>query len=115
MRKKALKIEAYAGMAERLVIDLEIEEALQEKINHTLEHNNQSYGEYCAQIYKKEKNKVKLTVTHDMSLQKGSHGRRYDSYSRHAFIIGASIKWIIGMVLYSKPFRKCDAVEKRRE
>ena len=39
-------------MAERLVRDLAIEEALQEEIKDTLEHNNQSYGEWCAQIDK---------------------------------------------------------------
>ena len=36
-------------MAERLVRYLAIEEALQEEIKDTLEHNNQSYGEWCAQ------------------------------------------------------------------
>ena len=38
-------------MAERLVRDLAIEEALQEEIKDTLEVNNQSYGEWCAQTY----------------------------------------------------------------
>ena len=37
--KKIKKIEAHAGMAEQLVRDLAIEEALQEEIKHTLEHN----------------------------------------------------------------------------
>ena len=50
------KIEAHAGMAERLVRDLEIEEALQEEIKDTLEDNNQSYGEWCAQTDKGEYN-----------------------------------------------------------
>ena len=49
------KIEAHAGMAERLVRYLEIEEAIQEKIKHTIEHNNQSYGEWCAQTDKDKK------------------------------------------------------------
>ena len=35
-------------MAERLVRDLAIEEALQEEIKDTLEQKNQSYGEWCA-------------------------------------------------------------------
>ena len=65
------KIEANAGMAERLVIDLAIEEALQEEIKDTLECNNQYYGEWCAQTNKgKNNNKVKLTVTYDMGWQK---------------------------------------------
>ena len=42
------KIEAYAGMAERLVRDLAIEEALQDEIKDTVEHNNQSYIDCCA-------------------------------------------------------------------
>ena len=50
-----------------------------------------------------------------MGWQKRSYGRRYDSSSGHASIIGARSKGIIGMVLYSKALRKCDAVEKRRE
>ena len=48
------KIEANAGMAERLVIDLAIEEALQEEIKDTLECNNQYYGEWCAQTNKEK-------------------------------------------------------------
>ena len=42
-------------------------------------------------------------------------GIRYESSSGYAFIIGGIIKGIIGMVLYSKAFQKCDADEKRRE
>ena len=44
-KKTFTKIEVYAGMAKRLVRDLAVEEALQEEIKDTLEHNNQSYGE----------------------------------------------------------------------
>ena len=40
-KKNLTEIEANAGMAERLVIDLALEEALQDEIKHTLEHNNQ--------------------------------------------------------------------------
>ena len=43
-KKTFTKIEAHAGMAERLVRDLTIEEALRDEIKDTLEHNNQSYG-----------------------------------------------------------------------
>ena len=51
--------------------DLAIEEALQEEIKDTLERNNQSYGEWCAQTEKKNNNnKVKLTVTYNMGWQK---------------------------------------------
>ena len=48
-KKNFTKIEAYAGMSEPLVRDLVIEEALQEEIKDTLEHNNQSFDEWCAQ------------------------------------------------------------------
>ena len=54
--KTFTKIEACAGMAERLVRDLAIEEALQEEIKDTLEHNNQSYAEWCAQTNKEKNN-----------------------------------------------------------
>ena len=69
-KKTITRIEANAGMAERLVRDLAIEEALQEEIKYTLERKNQSYGEWCAQTDKgKNNNKVKLNVTRA--------GRRY--------------------------------------
>ena len=56
IRKKTFtKIEAHAGMAKGLVRDLTNEEALQEEIKDTLEHNNQSYGEWGAQIDKGKK------------------------------------------------------------
>ena len=64
---------------------------------------------------RKKENKVKLTVTYGMGCQKRSSGRRYDSSSRHALIIGGGSMGIIGMVLYSKSFRKCDAAEKGGE
>ena len=44
-KKTFTKIEAHSGMAERLVRDLAIEEALQGEIKDTLERKNQSYGE----------------------------------------------------------------------
>ena len=65
--KTFTKIEAHTSMDKRLVRDLAIEEALQDKIKHTLEHNNQSYGDGCALSDKdKNNNKVKLTVTYGM-------------------------------------------------
>ena len=54
--KKITKIEVHAGMAKRLVRDLAIEEAFREEIKDTLEHNNQSYGEWCAQTDKGKNN-----------------------------------------------------------
>ena len=54
-KKTFTKIEAYAGMSEPLVRDWVIEEALQEEIKDTLEHNNQSYGEWSAQTDKTKK------------------------------------------------------------
>ena len=110
------KIEVYAGMYECLVRDLAIEEDIQDEIKDTLEHNNQSYVDWCDLLDKgKNNNRVKLTVTYDMGWKKISYGRRYDSSSGHAFIIGGRSKGIIGMFLYSKACRKCDATEKRRE
>ena len=101
-------------MAEQLVRDLAIEQALQEEIKDTLEHNNESYGD-CCDISDKDKKKVKRSVQYDMGWQKRSYGRRYDSSSGHAFIIGGIKKGIIGMVLYSRACRKCDSAEKKGE
>ena len=55
-KKTFTKIGAYAGMSEPLVRDLAIEEALQEEIKDTLEHNNQLYGEWCDQTDKGKNN-----------------------------------------------------------
>ena len=49
--KTFTKIEIHAGMEERLVKDLAIEEALQNKIKEALEHINQSYVNWCALSY----------------------------------------------------------------
>ena len=115
-KKIFTKIEAYAGMAERMVRDLAIEEALQDEIKYTLERNNQSYFNLCALSDKgKNNNEVKLNVTYHMVWQKISYGRRYDSSRGHSFIIGGRIKEVIGMVLYSKACRKCDASKNRGE
>ena len=66
-KKNLTKIEAHAGMAERLVRDLAIEQALWEEIKHTLEHRNHSYGDWCDLSDKdKNNNKVKLTLTYNM-------------------------------------------------
>ena len=48
-KKTFTKIKVTAGMTELMVRDLAIEEAPQEDIKDTLEHNNQSYDEWCAQ------------------------------------------------------------------
>ena len=64
---------------------------------------------------KEIKNKVKLIITYDMSSQKRSSERRYDSSGRNAFIIGGISKGIIGMVIFSKDGRKCDASDKKGE
>ena len=90
-------------MVERLVRKISIEEDLQTKIKEALEHNHQLYFNWC-DLSDKAKNKIKfkLTSAYDMGWQKILYGRRYDSSSRHAFIVGVRIKEIIGMVIYSK-------------
>ena len=60
-------------------------------------------------------NKLKLTVTYDMVWKKISSGGRYESSTGNSFIFGGIYKVMIGMVLYSKYFLKCDTVDKRGE
>ena len=50
-----------------------------------------------------------------MGWQKRLYGKIYDSSSGHDFIIDGISKGVIGMVLYSKAFRKCDAAGKKGE
>ena len=103
-------------MVKRMVRDLAVEEALRDEIKDTLEHNNQSYVNWWDLSDKeKNKNKVEINVTYNKDWQKRSSGRRYNSSSGHAFIIGARSKGVMVPVLYSKAFRKCDAAEKIRE
>ena len=59
--------------------------------------------------------KIKLTVTYDMGWQNRSSRRIYDSSSRYVFIIGGTSKGHIGMFLFSKFWRKCDAVDKKEK
>ena len=67
------KIEAHAGMAERLVRYSAIKRCIKIRIKDTLAHNNQLYVKWCAlSDEERNKNKVKLTVTYDMGCQKRS-------------------------------------------
>ena len=49
-KKTFTKIKVTAGMTKPMVRDLAIEEAPHKDIKDTLEHNNQTYDELCAQI-----------------------------------------------------------------
>ena len=65
------RIEAHTGMAERLVRDLLIEEALQIKIKDTIQQNNQSYLKWCnIPDEERNKNKAELIIKYDMGCQK---------------------------------------------
>ena len=76
-------------MAAQPVRDLAVEEDIQTEIKETLEHNNQSYVDWCnLEDKEKKKNKVKPTITYNMGWQKRSYSRRYDSSSGHVFILG---------------------------
>ena len=66
------KIESHTGMAEKLVQDLAIEEALQTKIKETLEHNNQSYVGRCVLV-----DKEKIIIRLNLPLHMIWAGRRY--------------------------------------
>ena len=80
-------------MSERLMEDLAIEEDLQIKIKATLEIKNQSYVQCCTLSDEEiNKSKLKLTIACDKGWNKILSGRRYDSSSRHAFIIGGISK-----------------------
>ena len=59
-RKTFTKIKVTAGTTEPMVRDLVIEEAPHEDIKNTLEHNNQSHDEWCAQT-EKGKNKTSFS------------------------------------------------------
>ena len=113
-KKNSTQIEKHAVMAEQLVRDLAIEGAICIEIKPTLSNSNQSYVQWCAKSDKdRNKNKVKITVTYDMGCHKRSSGSRYESSSRHSFIMGGIYKGIIFMLLCSKACRKFDAVDKR--
>ena len=55
-KKSSQKLKNMQVWPKPMVRDLAVGEALQEEIKETLEHNNQSYVEWCAQIdkYKKQ-------------------------------------------------------------
>ena len=55
-KKNFTKIKVTAGMTKPMVRDLAIDEAPHEKIKDPLEHNNQSYDEWCAQIEQRKNN-----------------------------------------------------------
>ena len=59
--KSFTKIEVHAGMAEQLVKDFVIEEALRTEIKETLEHKNLSHFDLCA-LSDKEKRRTRLNL-----------------------------------------------------
>ena len=93
-KKNFTKIEAHAGMAERLVRYLAVEEALQEEIKHTLEHNNQSYGELCAQKYKRKQDKC--LSNHHFPLRLPQKTKHHSGETQYAALIWYSInfQWV---------------------
>ena len=56
---------------------------------------------------------IGLTVSYDMGWNKRSSGRRYDSLSGHAFVIGVYTRLIIACVVFSKKCATC-SVRKRK-
>ena len=56
---------------------------------------------------------VGLDLAYDMGWQKRSSGRRYDSKSGHAFLIGLTTNKIIGVVIYCKDCRICTEARKK--
>ena len=65
-------------MSEWLLKYLSIEDAFQIKIKSTLAHKNQSYVQWRAiSDNKRNKNKVRITITYYMGWHKRSYGWRY--------------------------------------
>ena len=56
---------------------------------------------------------VGLDVAYDMGWQKRSSGKRYDSKSGHAFLIGLTTNKIIGVVVFCKECRICNEARKK--
>lgn len=54
-----------------------------------------------------------ISVSMDMGWQKRSSGRRYDSNSGHAFLIGKSTRKAVAMCLKSKYCKKCSAAARK--
>ena len=57
-QKTFTKLEAHAGMYERMVRYLSIEEDLQMEIKTTISHKNQSFGQWCFLSYE-VRNKIR--------------------------------------------------------
>ena len=76
--------------------------------------DDETIEEKAKEVKKKELTElVGLDVAYDMGWQKCSSGRRYDSKSGHAFLIGLITNKIIGVVVFCKDCRKCMEAEKK--
>ena len=99
-RNQFRELEDVIGQ-EQIQVQSELENiALAEEICLTLEKE----GEECID---KRSGLVKITISYDMGWSKRSSGRRYDSQSGHAHIVGLYTKKIIGTYTYNKICRKC--------
>ena len=65
--------------------------------------------------YKRLTEPVGIDVAYDMGWQKKSSGRRYDSKTGHAFLIGLHTNSIIDVVMFCKDRAKYMKAQKRGE
>ena len=83
-----------------------MQDALKEEVRLTNIANKIDHEKWL-QTPINQRPQVKLTVSFDMGWQKRSSGKRYDSLSGHAFMIGARSKKIIDCNVSSKLCMKC--------
>ena len=101
-------ISYFTDIIRNLVIE-EIEHALDDEIEATLyaDKGEEYYSEWIKKDMN-ERDKVGLTVSYDGAWQKKSSGRKYDSRSGHAFLVGSMTRKIVGCVVFSKNCKQCE-------
>lgn len=86
-----------------------MKQAIEEEIKLTIEkeHPEINYEEWRNKPLK-DREAIGLNVSYDMGWNKRSSGRRYDSLSGHAFMVGCYSKKILLAGVKSKSCAKCD-------
>ena len=98
----------------KTIVEDEMEEALWEEVEATIvAEKGQVYYDNWLKERKDNREIVGLTISYDCGWQKKSSGRKYDSKSGHAFLVGAYTRKIVGCIVFSKNCKQCECMYKK--
>ena len=108
MVKAMNRCESTIGNVVKQVADEELKYCLKEEIKLTLnlvDDSDDAFQRWMS-LPLSDRDEVGITVSYDMTWQKRSSGRKYDSPSGHSFIVGQHSRCIVMATIFSKVCKK---------